>query len=493
MAATTGLLAPGADEREVRSLAAPVSWVQVYLGTAGVVFLLMMALGTLMRLAQGGWVTLSPAWFYQILTLHGVGMVGISGLSGAAILWHFLSRHVDLDARVLVLNFACFLLGVVLLFAPVLFAGYAGAWTFLYPLPQTSGGAWTARAAAVHLVGLLVVGVGFLLFHLETARAILRRHGSLGAALGWPQLFGRSSADPPPPAVIAGTMVCIVNTLGLVSGAAVLVMSIASAIEPGFAVDPLLAKNLIFFFGHVFINATIYMSVVAVYEILPRYAMRPWRVSRVFLLAWTASTVTVMIVYPHHLLMDFAMPRWMLVMGQVISYASGLPVLLVTAYGALALVHRSGIRWDTASRLAFLSVFGWAAGVIPAVVDGTIAVNRVMHNTQWVPGHFHFYLLLGLLPMVFAFMYFVALRGRALVEGPVDRAAFHMFVVGGLGVVATFLAAGHAGVPRRFAVHLPEWLGFDRVGAIFGALAVAAVCVFVARCVGAFAGRTRDA
>ena len=47
-----------------------------------------------------------------------------------------------------------------------------------------------------------------------------------------------------------------------------------------------------------------------------------------------------------------------------------------------------------------LSMFGWAAGIVPAIIDGTISVNRVMHNTMWVPGHFHFYLLLGVVPML---------------------------------------------------------------------------------------------
>jgi len=36
-----------------------------------------------------------------------------------------------------------------------------------------------------------------------------------------------------------------------------------------FGIDALLAKNLIYFFGHVFINTTIYMAVIAVYEIIP--------------------------------------------------------------------------------------------------------------------------------------------------------------------------------------------------------------------------------
>jgi len=58
-----------------------------------------------------------------------------------------------------------------------------------------------------------------------------------------------------------------------------------------------------------------------------------------------------------------------------------------------------------------------------------------------------------------------------------------------LGVVLTFLAAGRAGVPRRFAVHLPEWASYSAVGGLFGALVVAAGCIFLAR----FVARVRKA
>ena len=462
-------------------LQAPHPLVWAYLAVSGLVVVLMMALGVWMRLAQSGaTATLPPVWFYRVLTLHGVGMIGISGLAGAAILWHFLGRHVELSARIFAANLILFLVGVLLLFGPVLFAGYAGTWTFLYPLPRLSGGAWEPAAAAVHLGGLLLVGVGFLLLHLDVARALQVRYGSVARALGWPQLFGGSSAEPPPPAVVASAVVLIVNVLGLVAGASILTMTIVNALVPAFAIDALLAKNLTFFFGHVFINAAIYMGVIAVYEVLPLYAGRPWKTSRLFLAAWNCTALMVMVVYPHHLLMDLSLPAWMRVMGQVVSYASGLPVLLVSALGGLALVHRSGMRWDIASALLFLSLFGWSAGVIPAVIDGTIAVNRVMHNTQWVPGHFHFYLLLGLFSMVFGFMYFVT--GRARRDSGWDRAAFVGYVVGGLGVVLSFLAAGSAGVPRRYAVHMDSWTGFDLAGALAGALVAASTAVFGVRC-----------
>lgn len=445
-----------------------------YLATAAVVLLLLMTFGLTMRTAQAGGLEIPADIFYQLMTAHGIGMVGIAGMCGAAIMWYFLGRYVKLSTPIFVLNIALFLIGVVMILGAIFIGGFAGAWTFLYPLPAHSAGSWEPGAAALHLSGVLLIGVGFLLFHLDTGWAILKRYGSLGKALGWPQLFGNSTEDAPPPTVIASTMVLIVNVLGLVSGAAILAISIVNLLVPEFGIDPLLGKNMIYFFGHVFINATIYMSVIAVYEIIPVYTGRPWKANKPFLLAWTCSTIFVLIVYPHHLLMDFAMPTWMEIMGQIISYLSGIPVLLVTAFGALTYVYRSGIKWGMPASLLFLAVFGWAAGSIPAIVDGTIVVNLVLHNTQWVPGHFHTYLLLGLVPMAMGFMYYITRN-----EGSgIDRAAFGAFMVGGLGFVFTFLWAGKHSVPRRFAEHYPEWMSTDAMGAAFAGLAIVGVAIF---------------
>ncbi|MFZ3579761.1 cbb3-type cytochrome c oxidase subunit I [Virgibacillus sp. DJP39] len=178
-------------------------------------------------------------------------------------------------------------------------------------------------------------------------------------------------------------------------------------IPTSFTIDPLLAKNLIFAFGHIFANSIIYMGIIVVYELLPRYTNRPWKANKVFLIAWSLSTLFTIIIYQHHLLMDFAMPKWLLIMGQALSYMNGLPVLVVTAYGALMIVYRSGIKWDVTSGFLFLSIFGWVIGVIPAIIDATIVINQVMRNTKWVPGHFHMYMGIGAVSMIIGFMYYL--------------------------------------------------------------------------------------
>ena len=466
--------------------------VLAYLVTAAAVLLLMMVFGLLMRLEQAQLISMGANWFYELMTLHGAGMVGITGIAGAAIMWHFLRQYVDLSQRVFVANLMLFLVGVVMILASVLFGHFHGAWTFLYPLPAKSMGMWSREAAALFMGGLLVIGVGFLLMHLDIARAIVARYGNFSRALGWPQLFGHDDGKAPPPTVVASTMVTIVNVVGLVAGASILTMSLVNLYVPGFAIDPLLAKGMIYLFGHIFINATIYMAVIAVYEILPRYTQRPWKSNKVFLASWTASTLMVIFIFPHHLLMDFAFPKWMLIMGQVIGYLNTVPILVVTGYGALMIVYRSGIRWDMATKLLFVSLFGWAAGVMPAFIDGTITVNYVMHNTLWVPGHFHTYLLLGMVAMVFGFMYYVGKPRQDAQDSFLDRAAFWGFTTGSLGFTLSFLYSGKEGVPRRYAAHLPEWVPYDRIGSAFSMLVIASALVFIVRFLSRLGLSSRD-
>lgn len=447
---------------------------------AGVVFLLMMIFGLLMRASQAGWLELDPAFFYQLLTAHGAGMVAAASLSGAAALWYFIGRYVVLLKSVYLIFLGLFLLGVVFVLGGIFLGGFGGAWTFLYPLPAASGGAWEVGAAAAFLLGLAFIGVGFLIFNLEVGRKLIAAYGSIGNALGWSIISGRvKPEDGPPPAVIAAMATLIFNTIGTVVGAAVIIASLINLYVPSFEVDALLAKNMIFFFGHVFINATIYMAVIAVYEIIPDYTGRPWKSSPVFAMAWSAILLFVMAVYPHHLLQDIVMPAWMLIMGQIVSYLSGIPLLAVTAFSLMVYMRGSKMRWDLASSLLVLGVAGWSVGVVPAIIDGMIVVNKVMHNTQWVPGHFHIYLLLGEVAMSFGFMAWLVKEARQSGFTSLDRMGLGVYLAGGIGFTLMFLVSGALSVPRRWAVHAEEWMLQDKIATVFAVLVIAGAVIFV--------------
>lgn len=446
-----------------------------------VVLVLMMIFGVMMLLNQGNVIDISPQLFYKVMTIHGTGMIGIAALGGSAIMWYFLSKYIHLNPKIFFTNLILSLIGVIMILAAIFIFNFSDGWTFLYPLPSASAKIYGSTGALLFLFGLLILGVGYLIMYFYIAARLIKEYGGLGKSLGWDYIFRGKKGYGPPAAVVASTMVIIANSTGVLAGATALVMSILNILNPNMAFDPMLAKHLTYAFGHIFANCTIYMAVIAVYEILSEYTGRPWKSSKSFLVAWNFSTLFTLMIYTHHLLMDFAVPQWMLIIGQVFSYANGLPVMVVTAYGALMIVFRSAVKWDFTSSMMFLAMFGWVAGAVPAIIDATIVVNHVMHNTKWVPGHFHTYMGMGVVAMIFGFMYYFNKTEGTQKQNGFDKLAIATYFLFFSGIAGSFLYAGKISVPRRWAEHLPEWTGSDQVGAICGIFVIAAAVIFTTR------------
>lgn len=455
--------------------------VALSLMVTSVVLVLMMIFGVIMLLNQGNVIQISPQLFYQVMTIHGTGMIGIAALGGSALMWYFLSKHIHLNPKVFFANLILSLIGVAMILIAIFGFKFSDGWTFLYPLPAYSANINGKIGALLFLNGLLLVGVGYLVMYFYLAARLIKEYGGLGKSLGWDYIFRGKKGYGPPPAAVATTMVIIANSTGVLAGAFVLVASILNIINPAITIDPMLAKHLTYAFGHIFANCTIYMAVIAVYEILSEYTGRPWKSNKVFLIAWNCSTLFTLMIYTHHLLMDFAVPRWMLIIGQVFSYANGLPVMVVTAYGALMIVFRSAIKWDFASSMMFLSMLGWVAGAVPAIIDATIVVNHIMHNTKWVPGHFHTYMGMGVIAMIFGFMYYFNNTEGTQKQNSFDKFAIFTYFAFFTGLVGSFLYAGKISAPRRWAEHLPEWTGSDQVGALCGIFIVISAVIFTIR------------
>ena len=345
-------------------------------------------LGYFMRLYQSGaFLGMRAEWFYAVLTLHSLGMVGTWFVGSMAGVSYLLLRYTRPSLAVSKFNYGGTLLGVVLLIPCTLGRLFGTGWYFLYPLPLYGQGVWAPWASFSFFVALTILGICWTIWTLDILRAIAQRY-SLSAALGWNYLIGKPGLQVPP-VILITTVSLIVGVAGFV--AAVIVIALFGPRALGVNVDPLLMKSLTFFFGHILVNITIYLGVAMVYELLPIYAGRPWRTNRVVAMAWGAVLFLILFAYFHHLYMDFAQPTWIQKFGQISSYLLSVPAGVVSIFGTLALVFASKMRWTLASTLFFLGIIGWGIGGIAAVIDSTVEVNFHYHNTQWVPAHFHPY------------------------------------------------------------------------------------------------------
>ena len=143
---------------------------------------------------------------------------------------------------------------------------------------------------------------------MEIAYKISKPLKGLFGGLGWKFIISGDRKTAPPPTSIAASIVLLFNSVGIVFGVIILVASIGNFLIPSFAVDALLAKNAIYFFEHVFINAKIYMAIKALYELVPEYTGKPWKTPRLFAIAWAAVVILVQAVYSLHLVQDMTMP-----------------------------------------------------------------------------------------------------------------------------------------------------------------------------------------
>ncbi len=440
-----------------------------WMGITFVLFPVLILLGIYMRTVQAGALGALGAWFYAMMTLHGVGMVGVWYVASMACAADVLAKYVAPSPAIGRLALAGTVLGVVLLLVCVVLGRFAAGWYFLYPLPFK--GEWPLWSAVVFLASLTVLGATWLVWALDLLRAIATKY-SLSQALGWHYLAGRS--DPAlPPAVLIITVSLIAAVAALVAGVIVLALFYLELLT-GAPSDALLMKNLIFFFGHTVVNLAMYLGVALVYEVLPAYTGRPWKTNKVVVISWNAVLLIVLVAYFHHLYMDFVQPGALQYVGQVASYASAIPAAVVTIFGAVLLVYRAPVRWNLASILFFLGLAGWAVGGAGAAIDSTISANVRLHNTLWVPAHFHTYMLAGLVFLVIGYFYHLCQEAAAARERAGYQKLLATFMVlGAYGFFLMFYLSGAYSVPRRYAAYpaeLAHGTTFSGIAAAFAAL-----------------------
>ncbi|MBV6442516.1 MAG: hypothetical protein EPGJADBJ_04234 [Saprospiraceae bacterium] len=454
----------------------------VWIITILVLFVLAIVFGILMRFNQGNAIHLSPVGFYSMMTIHGLTMIGIWFVAGMAAVNFLLQRYIKVSAGINVFALVLTVIGVVMLWLVTFVGEFHTGWTFLYPLPFR--GAWKEWATPLFLLALGVLGIGWFVWSAGMLFQIFRKYRP-AQAFAWQHLRKGSPEIETPPFILISTVTLIGIITCLVAAVLLLVLYFAEYFSSGsFVNDALLMKNLTFFFGHTLANEMLYLGLASLYELFPEVSGRPkFKMTWYVALAWNCTMVFILTAFFHHMYMDFVQPFAFQVIGQMASYFASVPAAAVTAFSVLAVVIKNPIRWSLTNTLFFVGVTGWLIGGVGAVIDATISNNFVLHNTLWVPAHFHTYNAIG--NVLFSLAFFNWAANEFGGKGHTDkftRLKMTLLIIGGSGFVIMFYIGGAYSVPRRFNVYPQEFSSLSilaSAGALFACLYLAVIVWFL--------------
>lgn len=272
----------------------------------------------------------------------------------------------------------------------------------------------------------------------------------------------------------------VIAVFTIVSGAIVLIPTLLWSVGLVGEIDVLAYRLIWWAFGHSSqqINVAAHVSVwYAIVAIL--FGAKPLseKVSRT---AFLMYILFLQIASVHHLLVDPGLSSNFKMFNT--SYAMYLAVMAsmvhgLTVPGSMEAAQRA--RGHTAGLFTWLRKAPWGnptfsgmfislvgfgfLGGITGVVMGAEQINVLVHNTLYVPGHFHATVVLGstLAFMALAFWLVPVLFRRELVWKGLARWQPYMFGLGMSGVSLFLMGAGTLGVPRR------HWdIGFAGTGGV---------------------------
>jgi len=444
----------------------PAEWLMRANAVAAVVMLLFGGL-----LAVGVTLTRWPAFhllpadiFYQVLTLHGINMLIFWIIFFEMAVLYFCSSTL-LRCRLAMprlawAGFALMLGGAILNNVTVLGGSSSVMMTSYVPMP----------AAPNFYLGLILFAVGALigcfifLGTLVIAKEEKTYEGSIPLVT-----FGALTA-------------CIIAVFTIASGAIILIPTWLWSLGYISHIDAAMYRLVWWAFGHSSQQINVAAHVAVWYAIAAIvFGAKPLseKVSRMAFLMYIAF---LQIASAHHLLVDPGLSSEWKIFNT--SYAMYLAVLAsmvhgLTVPGSIEVAQRAKgmtkglFEWlrkapwgnPTFSGM-FISLIGFGfIGGISGVVMGTEQINIIIHNTIYVPGHFHATVVLGTTLAFMSLTYFLipVLFRRQLVFPVLARWQPYLFGIGMAAFTLAMMGAGTLGVERRHwdMAFADSALGFD--------------------------------
>ena len=419
---------------------------------AAVVFLAVGGLfGLLVALTRWPAVQLLPAdWFYLVLTGHGANVLLFWIIFFEIALLYFASA-VILGSRIATPKFAW--LGFLLMIVGAVMANYAvlkGDSTVMFTsYPPMLAEHWFYLSLILFAVGALI-GVIVFFATLVVAKAENTYNGSVPLVT-----FGAITA-------------AIIAVFTLASGAIILVPTWLWSLGLISGIDTLMYKIVWWGMGHSSQQINVAAHISIWYAIAAMTVGAKPLSEKVSRFAFLMYILFLQLASAHHLLAEPGLSSaWKIVNTSYMMYLAVMASMIhgLTVPGAVeAAQRRNGytrgwFEWLTkapwgnpafSGMFMSLVMFGFIGG-ITGVILGTEQLNVLMHNTIYVPGHFHGTVVAGTTLAFMAMTYIVVplIFQRDIILPGLAKWQPYIFGLGAGGISLFMMGAGTLGVPRR--------------------------------------------
>ena len=419
---------------------------------AAVVFLAIGGLfGLLVALTRWPEVHLLPAdWFYLALTAHGLDVLLVWIIFFEMAVLYFASA-VLLGSRLAAPKwawaaFVLMLVGALITNVVVLQGGSSVMFTSYVPLKADPG----------FYLGIILFAVGALIgcFVFFGTLVVARQERTYEGSI---------------PLVTFGALTAaIIAVFTIASGAIILIPTLLWSVGLVSDIDPLLYKTIWWAMGHSSQQINVSAHVAIWYAIAAlTFGARPLseKVSRT---AFLMYILFLQIASAHHMLVEPGFSsEWKIFNTSYAMYLAVLGSMVhgMTVPGSIEAAQRARgltkgmFEWlrkapwgNPAFSGMFMSLvfFGFIGG-ISGVVMGTEQINLIMHNTLYVPGHFHGTVVAGTTLAFMAITYYLVplIFRRELMFMKLAKLQPYVFGIGVAGISVFMMGAGTLGVSRR--------------------------------------------
>ena len=240
-------------------------------------------------------------------------------------------------------------------------------------------------------------------------------------------------------------------------------------------VNALLTRTLFWYFGHPVVYFWLMPAYLLWYTVLPKLAggrLFSDPLARVVFVLFLLLSTPVGI---HHQYLDPGIAEGFKFIAFTNTMFLLLPSLL-TAFTVVASVEYGARKLGGEGYLKWLTSLPWrnpaftgmmlagllfAAGGFSGMINAGLNINYLVHNTMWVPGHFHLTVGTAVALTFMAGSYWLVpqLTGRQLYSSGVGLAQTILWFIGMIFMTNAMTVQGLLGVPRRTAE--PQYGGFD--------------------------------